>query len=322
MTRSPRPLVEGAMLAAVAVVLVLLGNYLPLLGPFLLFAWPLPIVVIFVRHGWRVALLTVIVAWLLLTAFIGPVGALLDSIVLGSLGLALGWAAFRGLDAAGSVLAGTVAVIGSLFASLGLSRLFFHEDVLQQTQSMLNQTVQSAVTLYTRAGVPPQALAQMRATLQSVASLLPVVLPVLIILTSVAYALIAFLIARRVLVRLGQSVADLPAFAEWQVPAWSAAGLLGGFALLYLAGGSAGGPWTQLGTNLVYLFEMLYLTAGLAFAYFLARHWHLSRWLAVACLALIALNPLLNQLAMWAGLFDSVFKYRQVLKRRWEGGAS
>lgn len=310
------------MLAAVAVVLVLLGNYLPLVGPFLLFAWPLPVVVIFTRHGWRVAVLTVIVACLLLMAFVGPINAALDSIVLGSLGLALGWAAWRRLDAGGTLLAGTLAMLVALFASLGLSRLFFQQNALQQTEHMLTAALQRSVALYERAGMPAQAVAQVKQTTASLTQLLPVILPVLLILSAALYAFVAFVVARHVLKRLGQPVADLPPFAEWQVPAWSAVGLGIGFLCLFAYQRTGVGSWHEMGMNLVYLFEMLYLVAGLAFGYFLARHWHLPRWLTVACLAVVTINPLFNQVAVWAGLFDSVFRYRQFLKRRWEGGMS
>jgi uncharacterized protein YybS (DUF2232 family) len=306
------------MLAAVAVVLVLLGNYVPVAGPFLLFTWPLPVVVIFARHGGRAGLLTTVVAWLLLTMFVGPVAAVLDSLVLGSLGLALGWAQRRRIDAAGSILAGTLAMLAALFASLGLSRLFLHENALQQGERAMVAALNQATALYARAGMPAQAAAQLRQTALAVEGLLPAVLPALLIFSALVYAFVAFLVARHVLRRLGQAVPDLPPFAEWQAPAWAAAGLAAGFACLALS--SRGGTWREVGLNLVYLFDMIYLVTGIAFAYLLARHWHLPRWLAVACLAVVAVNPLLNQVAIWVGLADSVFRYRQMLKRRWEGG--
>jgi uncharacterized protein YybS (DUF2232 family) len=82
---------ETAYLAAATALLWLALYYLPVGGPLLRLALPMPLALLQLRQGWRCAVEGVVVACLLLLALMGPIRGLLVLFPYGSLALWLGW---------------------------------------------------------------------------------------------------------------------------------------------------------------------------------------------------------------------------------------
>ena len=59
MIRKTSAMVEAGILAAVAIVMALISMYVPVLGAFVNFVWPLPIVICGCRHGFCGACATI-----------------------------------------------------------------------------------------------------------------------------------------------------------------------------------------------------------------------------------------------------------------------
>src|SRR5690606_11703619 len=85
-----RGLVEGALLAALTVVLSLITAYVPFVQLFSAVMVPAPTVVLAVRHGPRLALLSTVAAGLILFTILGPVGAVLGWLHVAGIGVPLG----------------------------------------------------------------------------------------------------------------------------------------------------------------------------------------------------------------------------------------
>src|SRR2546425_11029122 len=79
---SVRGLTEGAILAALVAVLALAANYVPLVGLAANFLCPIPLAVLMIRHGLRVAALATVVAIAIGSAISGPVTGVLSCWVL------------------------------------------------------------------------------------------------------------------------------------------------------------------------------------------------------------------------------------------------
>jgi uncharacterized protein YybS (DUF2232 family) len=96
--RQARQLMDTAYLAAATALLWLALYYLPVGGPLIRLALPLPLTLLQLRHGWRCAVEGVLVASLLLLALMGPIRGLLMLFPYGGLALWLGWGWRRGLS--------------------------------------------------------------------------------------------------------------------------------------------------------------------------------------------------------------------------------
>lgn len=67
-----KALVEGALLAAINIVLSIMALYMPILGSFATLVWPVPIVILGIRHGLRTSILATAVAGIIVAILSGP----------------------------------------------------------------------------------------------------------------------------------------------------------------------------------------------------------------------------------------------------------
>ena len=62
MIRKTSAMVEAGILAAIAIVFAIISMYVPVIGSFINFLWPLPIAICGMRNGLRWSVMTLIVA--------------------------------------------------------------------------------------------------------------------------------------------------------------------------------------------------------------------------------------------------------------------
>lgn len=87
MIRKTSAMVEAGILAAVAIVMALISMYVPVLGAFVNFVWPLPIVICGCRHGLKWSIMTLLVATVIIAMIISPINAFFLAAIFGLLGL-------------------------------------------------------------------------------------------------------------------------------------------------------------------------------------------------------------------------------------------
>ena len=87
MIRKTSAMVEAGILAAVAIVMALISMYVPVLGAFVNFVWPLPIVICGCRHGLKWSIMTLLVATVIIAMIISPINAFFLAAIFGLFGL-------------------------------------------------------------------------------------------------------------------------------------------------------------------------------------------------------------------------------------------
>ncbi|MBX6378582.1 MAG: YybS family protein, partial [Clostridia bacterium] len=310
-----RALVEGAMLAAVAAVLVLAGLFLPVVGTLVTVAWPVPVVLAYLRHGPRLAVLTALVAGGVLTLLVGVVQAVVPSVTLMAFGLALGWAIRRRLSAAAVLAASAVAAMVSLGASVAALQLFVGVDFLASLTESLEQALRATEGLYGRMGLE-EAARSASALREAFVPLLRTLFPTILLGAVATLAFANYLITGAVLARLGYQVPALPPFRQWRLPRWTVLGYAAAFALLAAGWTRPEGTLRVVGTNLYTLFGVLFLVQGLSAALFLLDRWRVPRGVAAALTIVAVFNPLLSQLLVGLGLAEVLVGYRRLLQDR------
>ncbi len=335
----PRPLVEGALLAAVAVILALVAFYVPPLGVGIAFLWPVPVALVHLRHGFRVSILTIVVAGLVLTTFVGPLEAIGMVSTFGLAGLALGWCFQKGVPPLYTVLIGGLAVLGSVLVSLALSFIFLKVAPAQML-TQFSEAITEAEAILGRFGLPESQMREAKRLWEGSIRLMQYVFPVMFVGSALVNSALNFQVSRAVLNRMGYSIEDLPPFETWRVPTLGLLGLAVGFLINTLSGPwrvGAGmgqlrrieiitdplldiGPWRWVyvaGMNVQLLFLMLYLVHGMAVAYwFMVHRWRLSKPMRIFLLIMAMFNPFMNQVLTFVGVLDSAFDWRKLGFRR------
>ncbi len=69
-------LTESGILAGITVVMAIVAMYVPLLGILAVLLWPLPMILLLVRHGIKWALMSVVTAIVVTAALVEPMASL------------------------------------------------------------------------------------------------------------------------------------------------------------------------------------------------------------------------------------------------------
>lgn len=199
-----KPLVEGALLAALVVLLGLLSFYTG-------FGWLLPIpgLLAYVRNGRRNAVLVTVVGSCLLGLWIGPVGAVGSLFFIAALGLVPGWMLERRAGAGATIVAMALALLISAVLGAAATTAVWHANQWAQTWAAMVSFLRAhaaEVRRYT-AMSPSQ-----------VEGLLLRLVPTVAGGAALLQAAGVYLLSAVALGRLGHALPALPPFAHWRAP--------------------------------------------------------------------------------------------------------
>ena len=178
MQKSPvRPVVEGGVLTAVAIIFALISTYVPVLGAFVNLIWPVPIVLLGVRHGYKWSIMAVIASGVIIALLVHPLSAVSVVVGFGLIGIALGYAIRQGFPPAKTLLFGAVASLISKAAVLAISAAVMGFNPLNvQTEAMV-KGLEQAMEFYRGMGMKPEDLAQMETAMRPMIDLMKIILP-------------------------------------------------------------------------------------------------------------------------------------------------
>ncbi len=341
-----RGLTEGAVLAVVVAVLAVAATYIPLAGAAAFFLCPLPLTVLTVRHGLRVALLAAAVAT--------GIGTMVGGILIGSsitvafapLGLAMGIGIRRGLSSTGIWLLTSAVSAVSTVASALLALFGIGQDPRRLLAQVIEESArnqQSVVQLYERLGIYTADVRQAVAQTEQLMRLLPWLLPFLLIGSVAMIAYLNLLVGRPVLRRLRIDVPAFPPLSTWRVPSWFLWTLPVGMLCLILSGaawpprpipeetvrmlprddvaaivGQSVGRYPLLeaaGMNLVVLAQAVFSPLGLITGWVLMGRYNVPPWYRWFLIFLAVTSPMLTLVALLLGLADATYDLRSRWRR-------
>ncbi len=309
-------LVEAGILSSIAIVFAIISLYLPVLGAFVSIVWPVPMILLGVRHGLKWSSLCLVAAGVLIAIVVSPWQSLLLVSAMGLVGLTLGWALHKGKTALQSIFLGSIASLLSKVIFLLISFFVMGLDPFDLSPENIARTVDKAVEMYRYFGLSDESLAEMRKMLAATFELMKVILPAGFVLGAIFDTLINFLAAKAVLKRLGTHVPDLPPFREWMVPDFVLAAF--GAALIMLS------FYNQLPDTLWYKIAMnaQMLTAFPLIVQGLAIFWHFShkngwpKFFKGLLVMFLFSTPLVPQIVLVAGMLDFIFDFRKIRPAR------
>src|SRR2546428_1025362 len=228
-TVSVRGLTEGAVLAALVTVVGLAANYIPRVGLAANFLCPVPLAVLMIGHGLRVAALATVVAIALGSAISGPVTGLLILLGFAPVGLAIGFGLRRQWSASTVVLitGGAVLlalILGGVAAKIGIGvdpRVFAREVI-----EINKRSLDDAAQRYGRLGLDTRQMAGSITMMRDFFDYSYRLIPMLLLVGSFISAYLNYEVARLVLRRVGGITpapppgagGGGPAVARWGAP--------------------------------------------------------------------------------------------------------
>ncbi|MBE3520196.1 MAG: DUF2232 domain-containing protein [Firmicutes bacterium] len=222
-----RALVESAFLAALAVVITLLAEYVPVVGIGAALLGPVPVAAVVARHGMKWGIMSGVVATLISMAFLNPILALASGLVLVFGGLSLGYGIMKKLEAQKTLFLMTVAAILIAVVEVLVSAIILGagpEALLREAmESMVSGMEQGAELAAKLTGKPFDAAEWAKTREAMIASFTETVKQAIVGLlaaTAVTHAYLNYAVSGAVLRRLGIPVNELPPFSNWIFPPW------------------------------------------------------------------------------------------------------
>ena len=307
-----KPVTESGILSAITVVMALIGVYVPVVGWFAALVWPLPIILLIVRHGLRWGLMAIAVSGALMAMLLEPLLALRLIITFAPVAIALGIGYRRGLGAAKLLTYAGIASVAANAALLILMMLLMNINPLAIQVDAMKEAFDSSLAMYRGMNLNEAQLAETEKNFAAIMEVMSMLLPLVIVMTGLLEAYINFWAADKALRRLGHpDLPVLPAFSEWRLPPVFL--YLYGFGLvgMYWGGTREMDGLYQLSINVNMLASFFGFIQGMSLLQCLFNHLGMSRLVRTVIIIVVFLGGVLWQIVAFTGLFDMVFDYRK-----------
>lgn len=301
--------VAAGMGTAVAVVLSMLGLYVPVFSTVIFLLIPLPIAYIGVTHGTRWSAIVTAGTLILDSVFFGVFSGAFVCAIFACLGTVLGWCYQRKVRPAATLFAGALAVLVA-FAL----QILFGVFVLGVDTSLLDGSFLEGIRQSTEELLPQfysgETLAAAQESLNVTYDVLKKSVLFIGVTVCVIYSWAAMALSAYIFGRLGlRDIPALPPLSRWELPTASVYAYLAviGLGLLYTEE-----DWiATLIYNLQLVCSFIFWLQGLAFAWWLPARFEIFRTLRWFLIAGSFFLPFMQSVMVVMGLFDLLFHYRQ-----------
>ena len=311
MAHKTSAMVEAGIMAAIAIVFALINMYVPFVGMFLNFIWPLPIIICSMRHGMRWSIMTLLVAGAIIAILISPLHSFTLVAVFGLLGVVLGECMRRRLPPLKLLAVGSVAAFLSLMISLLISILIMGINPLSMFFETFDKSLVDAVEFYQKQGMSQEEIEKATKSAKDMFAMVRIIMPGAFLLCAPLITFANYLAAKAILNKLGERFESVPPFTNWDVPRWTL--IPYGISLLmityYLSQPTSG--WYLLGVNIQMICSVIYVLQGLAVAFSYIDTKGKPKWWKTVLVSLIFLSQFISQTVVLLGAFDLIFDFRK-----------
>jgi uncharacterized protein YybS (DUF2232 family) len=308
-SHSVTPMVEGGILSAVAIILAFISAALPVIGVFSNFIWPVPIIVLGVRHGYRYSIMATIVSGILIATLMGPMQAVMVVIGFGLVGIALGHSFRNSHSPIKTILIGSVASLVSTIMVVVITIVVMGFNPLMINMASYQTAINQTLDFYRTAGYSEDQLAQAAQFMSTMVDMIRILLPASCIFSACAGTVLNYWIAKKMLKRLGYAYPGFPSLDKWCLPKWAVIPFFCGTAVMFFGQSNGSDLVYNIGINIQIIGFVLLLIQGLALIYFFAVKYNLSRFerRLILVLALIGYN-----VVVIVGAVDAIVDYRRL----------
>lgn len=318
-----RALTEGAILAAITALIGIISFYIPLFF-FLSIFWAVPVVIIGLRNGLKISVISTIVSSILVSIFTTPAMGLSFILVFGLPGITMGFLLNRGYNTAYAVLISglvfAVCNVAGIMLSFMLTGVNISSGVnamFKEMQEIYSTQITQVMDMYAKSGMSQEQLQKMFPPVELMMTQMRMMIPSIFIIAGMISAFVSFKASRLILNRVGCTIKDIRKFQYWRLPNNFLIGMLIMVLLSYI------GLYFKLinaDTVLLNIFTMMIVivsTIGLSIVSFYMIKRNVPKALRIIILFLGLLN--LQYILAMIGIFDSAFNIRKI-NAEGEGG--
>ncbi|WP_299449015.1 YybS family protein [uncultured Phascolarctobacterium sp.] len=306
-------MVEAGIMAAIAIVMALIIMYVPVLGVFVNFLWPLPIVICGCRHGLKWSIMTLLVATIIIAMIMSPINAFFLAAIFGLLGLILGECMRRHLSPMKLMLYGSVGGIIALVLNIVLSFLVLGIDPINMMFTSFDESLVQLAEYYREHGMSEADIKTSIDSYKEMFRMMRIIMPGAFFLCAPVMAFVNYIAAKKILVKLGESFEDFPDFILLKVPKWIlwpyCISLL---AVTYFYQTNQSSWMYNVSVNVQTVCSFALVFQGIVLLYWFVDVKKKPRWWANIGTLVLFTIPIFSQIMVYVGAFDLVFDFRKI----------
>ena len=306
--------VLAGMCTALAVVLSVIGFYMPLISLVVFLLIPLPIAYLGMKEGDSWSIIVTAGIMILDSVFFGFISAAFLCAIFGVLGVVLGICCRNKVPAAATLAAGAVVVlaswIGQAFAAmyiLNVPPMIFGGEAMdsmeQQMMAQMAQFYSGELLMQTQENVK-QMIDDIRRSI-----------PVITVSAAFFYTWASMMLGKKIFTRLGmKDIPGMPPLERWELPRFFLGLYVLAFAMQYITNGNATLEMIQYNLGLACV--LVFWLQGLAALWWMPRKYPFVRPLRWIIAVLSVIIGMVQMIVVLLGLSDMVLQYRK--KRNYE----
>lgn len=218
-----RALVEGAIFAAITVVIGIIRFYVPIVA-IISIIWSVPTILIAFRHGFRVSINSVVVSSVLVAVMTQPIQGLGFFIGFGLPGIIMGYLLKKKLSPWKTVFFTGIVLAVCSVVSIYLGMLVAGVDIVKAYDKMFidmknaySEAVNSIANTYGMMGVSREEILKGTAVFEKSLDLMKLILPGGILFSGIMFSFVNFKLTRLVLKRINYLIEDVKPFSLWRL---------------------------------------------------------------------------------------------------------
>lgn len=306
--------VLAGMCTALAVVLSVIGFYMPLISLVVFLLIPLPIAYLGMKEGTSWSIIVTAGIMILDSVFFGFISAAFLCAIFGVLGVILGICYRNKVSAAATLAAGAVvvlaALIGQAFAAMYILNvppmIFGGEAMDSMEQQMMGQMAQ----LYSG-----ELLTQAQENVKQMMDSIRKSIPAATLGAAFFYTWASMTLGKKIFTRLGiKDILGMPSLERWELPRFFLGLYVLAFAMQYITNGNATLEMIQYNLGLACV--LVFWLQGLAALWWMPRKYPFVRPLRWIIAILSVIIGMVQMIVVLLGLSDMVLQYRK--KRNYE----
>lgn len=307
-----RSIVEGALLSAITIILSLTALYIPVIGIFASLIWPVPIIILGIRHGLKTSIMATVVSGIIVSMVEGPIQAFSVVLSFGLIGIVMGWAINRDYSPFKALAFGATASLVSKVLLILISLFVMGVNPMTEEIRAMRNSIPLIENMYKGFGLSPDKIKLIVGNLTNMIDIMAVAIPAILVMASLMDAFLCYKVTKLILSRMGQKLKDFTPFWMWRFPAYTVFLYLVGILIAMLDQYYSMGILKTIGLNLRIVFSFIFLIQGFSMMTYFMGKYNVSRILRVVIVFLVFFNPLFLQMTTWAGMFDILFNFRHL----------
>ncbi|AIS53574.1 hypothetical protein TKV_c24570 [Thermoanaerobacter kivui] len=298
-----RKLTNAAMMTAMAVVITLVGVYVPLLF-LLFFLIPAPIAITCVRSSESYAVAASFAVFIVNVIFTDIITAFI-SLFFALQGFLIGYLILKKRKASEIVIDTSVVSVFSIIVIFYFIKIAFNINVIDQFFKIFDMSTKQVLSIYK--GHPD--ISSIKSTLMALEQMVKMSLPASIIITVVSIILINYIVIAKVLKTQRVSIDTLPTFENWRMPYITGWIFIGALIYQYFLEKPE-----IITTNIIILLSLGFTLGGMSVVkYYLTHKLNVKPLLCNLILVFLFIFPLTSWLLTILGIADTSMNLRKYM---------